>query len=189
MADLSSIKNQETQSQVQSPNTENEDERSLITLIILNVKGVLAKIATFCSENNINIEKLTISNFKTDTSLQRAVLYVSGNRLRVNTLLEKFKQLDIIKYASNFQSNNYIERELMLLKILDTDPALPRIMDLVNEYSGNTILFRGHVMIFQFTNEEEKNEELTQRLENLSQNIEILKSGLVATSLDEKMNN
>ena len=190
MADLSSIKNQMVEeSNPQIPSTTNEDERSLITLIIDNVKGVLAKIATFLSENGINIEKLTISNFKTDTSLQRAVFYVTGNRVRVNGVVEKLKELDYIKNAINFQSNNYIERELMLLKILDTDPSFPRIMDLVSEYSGSTILFRGHVMIFQFTNEEEKNEELTQRLENLSNNIEILKSGIVATSLDEKMNN
>ena len=28
-------------------------------------------------------------------------------------------------------------------------------MDLVNEYSGNTILFKGHVVILQFINEKE----------------------------------
>lgn len=185
--DLKSLKDENMQEQ--TTDILNENEKSLITLTILNVKGVLAKIATFCSDNNINIEKLTISTFKTETSLQRAVLYVTGNRVRVNTVVEKLKTLDIIKYAYNFQTSNYIERELMIVKILDTDPSFSRIMDLVNEYSGNTILFKGHVVILQFINEEEINNELTQRLENLSQNIEILKSGLVATSLDEKINN
>lgn len=168
---------------------QNEDERSLISLIIKNVKGVLAQIAGFCSENGINIEKLTISNFKTDTSLQRAILYVSGNRERVNSLMSKFDELDIVVSATNFQADRYVERELVLLKVLDNNPALPKIMDLVSEYDGSTIMFRDRVMIIQFTNEEEKNDELTQRLEATATDIEILKSGIVATSLDEKISN
>ena len=37
------------------------------------------------------------------------------------------------------------------------------------------------------SNEVQKNNELMERLENLSDDIEVLKSGLVATSLDDNM--
>lgn len=166
----------------------NENELSLITLIIQNTKGVLAKVAAFCSENGMNIEKLTLSNFKADNKQQRIVLYVSGNRVRINNLLESFKQIPEVIDVRNFQSNQYLERELFLLKIKENNPHLPKISELVNEYNGSTIFFRNGIIIFQFINEEDKNDELTQRVENLSSDVEILKGGIIATSLNDKMN-
>lgn len=166
----------------------NENELSLITLIIQNTKGVLAKVASFCSENGMNIEKLTLSNFKADNKQQRIVLYVSGNRVRINNLLENFKQIPEVIDIKNFQSNQYLERELVLLKIKDNNPNLPKVSELVNEYNGNTIFFRNNIIIFQFINEEEKNNELTQRVENLTSDVEILKGGIIATSLNDKTN-
>ena len=165
----------------------NEDEKSLLSVIIKNVKGSLTKVTSYCAENNMNIERLTLSNFKTDNLECRVILYITGDRQRINSLIEGLKQIDDVVSASNFQANNYIERELILLKVKENNPQLQRIMDLVSEYDGNTILFRNNIIIFQFINNEDKNNELMERLEHISNEIEILKSGIVATSLDDKM--
>lgn len=167
----------------------NEDEKSLLSVIIKNVKGSLTKVTSYCAENNMNIERLTLSNFKTDNLECKVILYITGDRQRINSLVEGLKNIDDVVAVSNFQSNNYIERELILVKIREDNPQLQRIMDLVNEYDGNTILFRNNIVILQFINEEEKNNELMERLEHISNEIEILKSGIVATSLDDKLMN
>lgn len=167
----------------------NENEKSLISVVIKNVKGSLSKITGYCSENGMNIEKLVLSNFKTNNLEHKVVMYITGDRKRINSLLEGMSKLNVVVRVSNFQANNYIERELILLKVKSNDSNLPKITDLVNEYDGKTIFFRDKVMIFQFTNEEERNNELMERLENLNADVEILKSGVVATSLDDNMDN
>ncbi len=169
--------------------TINEDEKSLITVIIHNVKGSLSKITGYCAENNMNIERLVLANFKTDNKLHRVIMYITGDRKRINSLIEGFKKLEVVVDASNFQANQYLERELMLIKIKSNSEYLPKISDLVNNYNGKTILVNNEIMIFQFTNEEEINNELMERLELEATNndVEVLKSGVVATSLDDRM--
>lgn len=165
----------------------NEDEKSLLSVVIRNVKGSLSKVTGYCADHNMNIERLVLSNFKLNNLEHRVILYITGDRQRINSLLDGLRQLDVVVSASNFQANNYIERELILVKVKEDNPHISRIMDLVSDYNGSTILYRNNIIIFQFINEEEKNNELMERLENLSDDIEVLKSGLVATSLDDNM--
>lgn len=167
----------------------NENEKSLISVIIKNVKGSLSKVTSYCAENGMNIERLVLSNFKTDNKEHRVILYITGDRKRVNSLIAGLERLDVVVRASNFQANKYIERELMLLKIKTDSPYLPKITDLVNEYEGRTIFVNDYVMIFQFTNGEERNSAMMKRVENITDEVEILKSGVVATSLDDNMKN
>ena len=165
----------------------NENEKSLLSVVINNVKGSLTKVTGYCAANNMNIERLVLSNFKLNNLQHRVILYITGDRQRINSLLDGLRQLDVVVSASNFQANNYIERELILVKVKEDNPQISRIMDLVSDYNGSTILYRNDIIIFQFINEEEKNNELMERLENLTDDIEVLKSGLVATSLDSNM--
>ena len=165
----------------------NEDEKSLLSVVIRNVKGSLTKVTGYCANNNMNIERLVLSNFKLNNLEHRVILYITGDRQRINSLIDGLRQLDVVVSASNFQANSYIERELILVKVKEDNPQISRIMDLVSDYNGSTILYRNNIIIFQFINEEEKNNELMERLENLSDDIEVLKSGLVATSLDDNM--
>lgn len=165
----------------------NENEKSLLSVVINNVKGSLTKVTGYCAANNMNIERLVLSNFKLNNLQHRVILYITGDRQRINSLLDGLRKLDVVVSASNFQANNYIERELILVKVKEDNPQISRIMDLVSDYNGSTILYRNDIIIFQFINEEEKNNELMERLENLTDEIEVLKSGLVATSLDGNM--
>ncbi len=165
----------------------NENEKSLLSVVINNVKGSLTKVTSYCAANNMNIERLVLSNFKLNNLQHRVILYITGDRQRINSLLDGLRKLDVVVSASNFQANNYIERELILVKVKEDNPQISRIMDLVSDYNGSTILYRNDIIIFQFINEEEKNNELMERLENLTDEIEVLKSGLVATSLDSNM--
>jgi len=165
----------------------NENEKSLISVIIKNVKGSLSKVTSYCAQNEMNIERLVLSNFKTDNLQHRVIMYITGDRKRISSLLEGMLKLDVVVKVSNFIANNYIERELLLLKVKANDINLPKISDLVNEFDGKTIFFRDKVMVFQFTNEENRNEELLKRLEAIDSKLVILKSGVVATSIDENM--
>lgn len=185
MADNNTIKNTENK----IDKTINESEKNLISVIIHNVKGSLSKITAYCAENNMNIERLVLSNFKTDNQLHRVIIYITGDRKRINSLIDGFKKLDVVVDASNFQANQYLERELMLIKVKSNSEFLPKISDLANGYNGRMILVNDKVMVFQFTNDEETNDELMQRLElaNVKNDIEILKSGVVATSADERI--
>lgn len=165
----------------------NTDEKSLVSLIIENVKGSLSKVAAYCADNNMNIERLVLSNFKTNNKQHRIIMYISGDRTKIDHLVNNLKKLNVVIKVTNFQASKYLERELMLVKIKTDSKYSSMVSDLANNYGGRTILVNDEVIIFQFTNDENTNNELMQKLENISDDIEILKSGVVATSLDTKI--
>jgi acetolactate synthase I/III small subunit len=160
-----------------------ENGRSLVSVIIKNIKGSLTKVTGYCAENNMNIERLVLSNFKTDNKLHRVIMYITGDRRRINALIEGFKKIDVVVNAINFQANDYIERELMLVKVNVDSEYLPKISDLASDYDGKMILMNNKIIVFQFTNDEESNSDLMERIENITDSVEILKSGVVATSV------
>ena len=189
MSDLGSVKNElENNTPSAEAGVIREDEKSLITVVIKNVKGSLTKVTGYCSENNMNIERLVLSNFRLDNLEHRVILYITGDRIRINSLLEGLRQIDVVVSATNFQADNYIERELVFIKSREDNPDLPKIMDLVNEYNGSTILFKNNIVIFQFINNEDRTNELMSIIEKMNTKVELLKSGLIATSLDDNMN-
>jgi acetolactate synthase-1/3 small subunit len=164
----------------------NENEQSLITIINENKPGMLSKITGYCGENGINIEKLVISAFKTDNLLHRIIMYVTGNRARINSLIDGFLDIDGVVSVNNFVSLNYIERELMLLKINTDDECFEDIKKIAEKYSAKTILANRNINIFQFVEKNDIIEEITIKIEKFRDaSVEILKTGIVATNLEK----
>lgn len=168
-----------------------DNGKTLISLIIKNMTGVLSKISNLCSEDDINIDKLTISNFRTyNYAEQRAIMSVVCTGPKLEALLEKLKNIGVVVRFYVYQPNNYIQRELFILKVRANDEKIEDIVEVVNEYQGQNIHYvEDDVMIFQFANEEEKNMELMEKIEKLTNGAEILQSGLVAISLDDNLQN
>jgi len=168
-----------------------DNRKTLISMIIRNMAGVLSKISNVCSENSINIDKLTISNFKTDNyAEQRAIMSVECSNEELESLLEKLKDTGTIVRYYVYKPGNYIQRELFLLKIKADNKRIEDIIELANEYHGQNIYYvESDIMIFQFANDEEKNVEFMKKLEELTDDAEILQSGLVAVSFDDDLQN
>ncbi|MDR0423208.1 MAG: acetolactate synthase small subunit [Rickettsiales bacterium] len=161
-----------------------ENEKSLLTVINENKPGMLSKITGYCGQNGINIEKLVISAFKSDDSLHKIIMYVSGNRNRINGLVDGFLSIDGVVSASNFMSSLYLERELMLIKVNSNDVKIPEITEIIGQFQGKTILMNRDVTIFQINDKTDIVDEITREIEKLEiENIEISKSGVLATSL------
>lgn len=168
-----------------------DNGKTLISMIIKNMTGVLSRISNLCSEDDISIDKLTISNFRTDNyKEQRAIMSVDCTGPKLEALLEKLKNIGIIVSSYIYQPNNYIQRELFILKVRANDKKIEDIIELANEYQGQNIHYvENDIMIFQFANEEEKNIELMEKIEELTNGAEILQSGIVAISLDDNLQN
>ena len=138
---------------------ENENEKILVSMIIKNVEGVLSKISNDCFENDINIERLTISEFQSSKNKnQKAVILLQANKKQIDTLLKNLKKKKLVSSYYIFDPYSSIERELMMIKV-----------DSKNSKYGNN--------------------ELMSRLEKITDEIEILKSGIVAITINEDMKN
>jgi len=168
--------------------SENSNQKSLVSILAKNEKGVLSKLTTFFANHDMNIESLTLSSADIDNKIQRTTAYITGDRNKIGELCKDMERLEGVNKVTDFMSDNFLERELGLLKIKITNPDMPEITELVNENNGETIFVNSKIMIFQIEEEQEKIDSFMRKAKNVSKDIEILRTGIVATPIDNEIN-
>jgi len=163
-------------------------QKSLVSIIADNKKGMLAKFARFFADNNMNIESLTLSQADIENKIHRTTAYITGDRRQVDKICKQLEKIKGVHKVVNFMANSFIERELGLTKIKVTDPALAQITALVNEHKGKIIYSDSKIIVYQVEEIEEKIDIFMEKMKKLTKEVEILRTGVVATSLDDKMN-
>jgi acetolactate synthase I/III small subunit len=163
------------------------NEKSLISILADNKKGMLAKISKFFADNDMNIESLTLSSADVENKIHRTVAYITGNRTIIHELCKEMEKIEGIRSVKNFMASSFLERELGLIKIKVSDPALSRIIKLVNDYEGTTIYVDSKIMICDVDETEENISNFMRQVKELTQEVEILRTGIVATSLTDEI--
>jgi acetolactate synthase small subunit len=68
-----------------------------------------------------------------------------------------------------------------------SDPTVPWVMNSVTELEGRVISTKNGVIIFQIEGSEESITDFLNQLTSFTKNVEVCRSGIVATSLDKNI--
>lgn len=167
-----------------------EIEKSLVSILVLNVKGQLGKIATFFSEHNLNILRLVLSAADKDDKIHKIIAYLEGNRKYVNEMCKCLIDVENVLKVNNFQTNyDYLEKEVCLIKILSSNSKVPEVMNLVTDLNGKTIFTNQKVIIYKIEDNEENVNKFVNKLTYITKDIEISRSGMVAMAINDHIDN
>lgn len=183
------IENQVTNNEEPNKQQENkETERSLVSVLALNVKGQLGKITTFFSEHNLNILRLVLSAADKDDKIHRTIAYLEGDRKYVNDMCKELEKVENVVKVVNFQTNSeYIEKEVCLLKVSSYNPSLQNIINFSNNLNGRTLIMNEKITIIKIEGGEEEVTDFVNKVAELTKDVEICRSGMVAIAVDEKI--
>ena len=81
---------------------EKETEKSLVSVLALNIKGQLGKVTTFFSEHNFNILRLVLSAADKDDKIHKIIAYIEGDRKKVNEMCERLLNVENVLKVTNF---------------------------------------------------------------------------------------
>jgi acetolactate synthase-1/3 small subunit len=113
--------------------------KHIITLLVRNELGVLARIATLIAGKGYNIEGLSVGETH-ERGLSRMTIEVIGDDVVIDQVVKQLRKLiDTIK-VRDLTDTPHIERELALVKI---HTATPRARD---EVLRITEIFRGRIV-------------------------------------------
>jgi len=89
----------------------------IISLLMENESGALSRVAGLFSARGYNIESLTVAPTENET-LSRMTIVTSGSEEIVEQITKQLNKLiDVVKLLDITTNGEYIERELMLIKI------------------------------------------------------------------------
>src|SRR5512146_726339 len=111
------------------------NQRHLISVEVQNRFGVLARIAGLFSSRGFNIDSLAVGETE-DPNLSRLTLVTSGDEAVVEQIRKQLNRLiDVVK-VHEFDGEDYVERDLLLVKVTASAGKRGEIMQIADVFRG-----------------------------------------------------
>jgi acetolactate synthase-1/3 small subunit len=106
--------------------------RHVISILLQNEAGALARVATLFSTRGFNIESLSVAPTE-DVLVSRLTLVTIGSDQVISQITQQlFKLVDVVNIA-DMTLGDHIERELLLLKLRIPESESDQVADLVQQ--------------------------------------------------------
>lgn len=132
-----------------------ESKRRVISLLVDNQSGVLARVSNLFCRRGFNIDSLTVSATN-DPTVSRITVTVSGTEKELNQLILQTERLEVTRRVFVLDSENALERELLLLKVRADVHSRTELREIGSIYKAKIIDLSPDSMVFELIGKPEK---------------------------------
>ncbi|MCH2263488.1 MAG: acetolactate synthase small subunit [SAR86 cluster bacterium] len=150
--------------------------RRVVALLMENQPGALSRVVGLFSQRGYNIESLIVAPTN-DPSLSRLTMTTDGDTRVIEQITKQLNKLiDVVKVI-DLSDEDYLGRELLLIKLELTKEAEERIKDL-----GGDVLFKSETLLnAEFVGNSEDLDKIVDTLSELNL-LEVVRTGLSGIS-------
>ncbi|MBM3706814.1 MAG: acetolactate synthase small subunit [Actinobacteria bacterium] len=150
----------------------------IISVLVENKAGVLAKISGLFSRRGFNIESLAVGPTE-DEQVSRITMTVNAESHSIEQIVKQlYKLINVIK-IQELDPSNIVERELVLIKVSTENNTRPEILEIVSIFRANIVDVSKKSLVIEITGTSRK----TQALEELLKPygiLELVRTGKIA---------
>jgi acetolactate synthase I/III small subunit len=159
--------------------------RHIISILMENESGALARVANLFTARGYNIESLTVAPTE-DVSLSRMTLVTSGSDEIIEQITKQLNKLiDVVKLL-DLTEGPHIEREMMLIKVkAGTAGQREELKRLADIFRGNIIDVTDTTYTIELTGDVQKLDAFIDALKE-SDILETVRSGVTGISRGSK---
>jgi acetolactate synthase-1/3 small subunit len=130
--------------------------RHIISALVVNHPGVMARVAGLFSRRAYNIESIAVGASE-DPQLSRIVIVVEADEEQVLEQIEKqlYKLIDVVK-VSDLPPKESVERELALIKVNAGSQSRSEIMQIVDIFRAKIVDVSSRAVVIEITGGIEK---------------------------------
>jgi acetolactate synthase I/III small subunit len=144
----------------------------------MNQPGVLAHISGMLASRAFNIESLAVGATENPT-LSRMTFVVNGDEKTLDQVRKQLEKIVTVVRVIDFSKENYVERDLMLIKVSTEGGKRSDVHELVDIFRGRIVdVGPTHVMI-EISGQERKIEAFIEQMRPYGI-IELVRTGRVA---------
>lgn len=152
-----------------------QEERRIISVIVVNEASVLARIAGLFAARGYNIESLTVAPIP-DSEYSRITISTSGSVRIIEQIIKQLhKLIPVLKVVEHVE---LVEKEMALVKLPITE-SLANISALCEAYNGKIVNVGQDVIIAMVADEPERVRHFLEAIK-IYHPKEIVRSGTVA---------
>lgn len=132
-------------------------ERHVLTLVVDNESGTLARIAGMFTSRGYNIDSLTVADITADHKVSRITIVTNGPPPVIDQIIAQCERLvPVHKVTDLTEAGPHVERELALVKVSGAGDQRLEAMRLADIYRARVIDATVNSFIFELTGGPEK---------------------------------
>jgi acetolactate synthase-1/3 small subunit len=160
--------------------------RRIISVLLENESGALSRVVGLFSQRGYNIESLTVSPTN-DKTLSRMTITtdVASNAYLEQMMKQLHKLIDVLR-VTELTDGSHIERELMLVKVRTLNDTREEIKRCADIYRGQIVDITQSLYTIQLSGTSAKLDAFLHTLEETSEIIEVVRSGVCGIARGEK---
>jgi acetolactate synthase-1/3 small subunit len=129
--------------------------RHIITLLVENHAGVLARVAALIAAKGYNIDSLTVGETM-DPSSSRMTLVVRGDDSVVEQAVKQLNRLIDVIRVTDLTGEEFVERELVLVKVKAKPEAKAEILRIADIFRAKVVDVAPFSYMLELTGAEDK---------------------------------
>jgi acetolactate synthase-1/3 small subunit len=129
--------------------------RHVISALVQNQPGVLAQVAGMLHTRGFNIDSLAVGETETP-DLSRMTFVVRGDDAVLEQVCKQLDKIVTVVKVIDISSENYVERDLMLIKVRANSAQRVEISLLVEMFRGKIVDVTHNSLIIEVSGQESK---------------------------------
>ena len=156
--------------------------RHVLSALVMNQPGVLAHISGMLASRAYNIDSLAVGATE-NPEFSRITFVVNGNEKTLDQVRKQLEKIVTVVKVQDFSGKDFVERDLMLIKVSTENGRRSEIRELVDIFRGRIVdVGATHVMI-EISGRENKIEAFVERMRDFGI-LEMVRTGRVAMLRD-----
>ncbi len=160
------------------PSRKTEEKSHVLTLLVENKAGVLARISGLFAGRGYNIESLCVGETN-DPKISRMTIITRGDSKVVEQIEKQLRKIIEVIKVSNITDVPHVERELMLVKVHATKENRDEVMRLVEIFRGKIVDVTLKTLTVEITGDREKTDAFLQLINPFGIK-EVVRTGIAA---------
>ena len=154
--------------------------RHILSVLLENEAGALSRVVGLFAQRNYNIESLAVAPTE-DTTLSRLTLTTSGDDSKIQQIIKQLNKLIEVVRVENLSDGDYVERELLLIKVRAEGEARQEVKRTADIFRGQMIDVTADTYTIQLVGPSNKLDAFIRAIDDISI-LEVVRSGVSGIS-------
>ena len=156
-----------------------ESERHVLTIVVDNEAGILAKIAGLFTARGYNIDSLTVADISEDHAVSRVTIVTNGPPPVIDQIMAQLERLIPVHRVTDLtEAGPHVERELALVKVSGTGEKRVEALRLADVFRASVVDTTTSSFIFELTGAPDKIDSFVALMRELGL-VEVGRTGIV----------
>ena len=126
-----------------------------LSILVENKPGVLSRVAGLFSGRGFNIESLSVAE-TLDAMVSRMTIVTRGNDQILEQIIKQLNKLINVIKVIDFVNGDFVNREMLLLKVNVTDENRSELLNIVDIFRGKVVDVSPDAYVVEVTGDEGK---------------------------------